>query len=117
MSEDNDRDLEKTKELFEFLQGNSPDGVTVGDGPKLTPDQAWTVIWYLGNQYWQVTDHIDRCGVCGELYHSWQEGECLDFGNAPYHFCEECMTGEVATAKRRLGRRLEESKKKQRTRK
>jgi hypothetical protein len=99
MSEQNDKDLKFTEELFQFLQGNAPEGYKIRRGhmPKLTPDQAWTVVWYLGNQYWQVTDRVERCDVCGSLYHSWQEGHCLDFGKAPYHFCDLCtLTDEFA---------------------
>lgn len=115
MSEKNDKDLEKTKELFEFLQGRTPDGYIIqGDHqPVLTPDQAWTVVWYLGNQYWQPTDAVERCDVCGDLYHSWQEGECMDYGNAPYHFCGNCDRSPEAHAKARTGRGLERAKKRQ----
>lgn len=96
MSEENDRDLDKTQELFSFLQGNIPEGCKIRRGhmPKLTADQAWTVIWWLGNQYWQVTDRVERCDVCGDLFHGWQGGECLDFGKGPYHFCDNCRDGE-----------------------
>lgn len=96
MSEANDIDLKKTQELFDFLQGKIPEGTIVSPShrPKLTPEQAWTVVWYLGNQYWQVTDRIERCCVCSELYHTWQGGSCLDFGKAPYNFCEGCFDGE-----------------------
>jgi len=89
-------DLERTEELFAFLQGRVPEGYGIKpkkDIPKLSADQAWTVIWYLGNQYWQVTDHVERCCVCGDLYESWAEGACLDYGKAPYHFCDPCMNG------------------------
>lgn len=84
--------LERTQELFDLLQGTLPDGYKIPrlERPKLTADQAWTVIWYLGNQYWQVTDHIDRCDVCGSLYNTYQEGHCLDYGKPPYNFCESC---------------------------
>lgn len=93
MSEENDKDLERTEALFGFLQGGLPKGCKIGRGhqPKLTADQAWTVIWYLGNQYWQVTDRVERCDICGSLYHSWQGGQTLDYGNAPYSFCDNCM--------------------------
>ena len=95
-------DLAITEELYQFLQGNVPEGYKIAESavPKLTADQAWTVIWFLGNLYWQVTDHIERCGVCGELYDTWAEGTCLDYGDAPYHFCEECSEGPEAEAKR-----------------
>lgn len=96
MSEKNDQDLKFTQELYDFLQGNQPQGYKVKRStmPKLSPDQAWTVIWYLGNQYWQVTDRVERCEVCGELFHTWQSGTCLDFGKAPYHFCDSCMMSD-----------------------
>lgn len=96
MSEKNQSDLDRTKELFQFLQGKVSEGYTipVKEIPKLTADQAWTVIWYLANQYWQVTDHVERCCVCGDLYDSWSSGNCLDFGKAPHHFCENCMDGD-----------------------
>ena len=96
MSEQNDKDLKLTEELFEFLQGKMPEGTKVPrkERPKLTADQAWTVIWYLGNQYWQVTDRVERCEVCGELFHTWQGGGCLEYGKAPYHFCDSCMSSD-----------------------
>ena len=94
-------DLARTQELFEFLQGTVPDGYKIDPDhtPKLTPEQAWTVIWYLGNQYWQVPDYVERCGVCGDLYHAHSDGTCLDFGDAPYHFCSSCDSGEKYHAK------------------
>lgn len=73
-------DLEKTQELFAFLQGKIPDGYKIKQchRPNLSPDEAWTVIWYLGNLYWQVPDHIERCGVCGNLYDSIESDKCPD---------------------------------------
>lgn len=96
MSEENDKDLENTQELFDFLQGKQPDGFKFSKSrmPRLTPDQAWAVILYLGNACWQVTDRVERCDVCGSLYHTWQEGHCLDYGRAPYHFCDSCRNGD-----------------------
>ncbi|KKL95173.1 hypothetical protein LCGC14_1857240, partial [marine sediment metagenome] len=79
-------------ELFAFLQGSVPEGCHLQPDkvPKLTDAQAWTVIWYLGELHWQVTDYIERCNVCGGLFDSNVEGACLDYGEAPYHFCEAC---------------------------
>lgn len=90
-------DLTRAQELFDFLQGKVPKGYKIPrkNRPKLTADQAWTVMWYLGNQYWQVPDHIERCDVCGDIYDSHAEGDCLDFGKAPYHFCESCQSSWV----------------------
>lgn len=101
MSEKNDNDLRQTKELFQFLQGKLPEDYKVPrkEMPNLSADQAWTVIWYLGNLYWQVTDRVERCDVCGDLYHSWQEGETLDFGKTPYSFCGSCCDGDEYATK------------------
>lgn len=91
----NPSDLDRTEELFAFLQGTVPEGYSIKPDhvPQLTDDQAWTVIWYLGNLYWQVTDHIERCDVCGDLFDSEGGGNCLDYGEAPYDFCdnETCL--------------------------
>lgn len=102
-AEQNEKDLKQTEQLYEFLQGHDPEGFKIARHlmPKLTADQAWTVIWYLGNQYWQVTDHVERCGVCGNLYNSWNSGDCLDYGRAPHFFCDSCMNGEAYRRKSR----------------
>lgn len=86
-------ELERTEDLFRFLQGEVPEGCKIRRGhmPRLTADQAWTVIWWLGNEYWQVMDYIERCCVCGGLYDSHRSGTCLDYGNAPHHFCDTCI--------------------------
>lgn len=93
MSEITKTELERTEDLFRFLRGEVPEGCKIQKRkmPKLTADQAWTVIWWLGNEYWQVPDFIERCGVCGDLFDSEREGACLDYGKAPYHFCDDCI--------------------------
>lgn len=85
--------LDQVEELFDFLQGTVPAGYSLRDDavPHLTADQAWTAVWYLQNLYWQVPDHIERCNVCGRLFDSHSEGDCLDYGEKPYLFCDECM--------------------------
>jgi len=97
-------DLKHTNALFDLLQGRVPDDckIKASHVPHLTPDQAWTVIWWLGNQYWQVTDHIERCDVCGDLYDTHCGGECLDWGETPYHVCDECVHDDVVEAKREM---------------
>ena len=96
-------DLERTEALFQFLQGHIPEDCTIRRGhmPKLTADQAWTVIWYLGNQCWQVSDRIERCCVCGDLYDADREGATLDYGKGPYMFCDNCRNGDEFAKKMR----------------
>lgn len=94
-------ELERTEKLFAFLQGNIPESYRIHrkGRPKLTADQAWTVIWYLGNEYWQVPDYIERCDVCGDLYSSHEGGDCLDYGEGPRFFCDCCMEGNEYSKK------------------
>lgn len=96
-------DLERTQELLDFLMGVFPDRYKIPkkQRPKLTREQAFTVIWYLGNQYWQVTDHVEKCDVCGALYDAHREGACLDYGRAPYSFCDNCISSEEFHKKNR----------------
>lgn len=105
MREERD-DLETTEDLFSLLQGTLPKGYEIPDDhiPKLSADQAWTVIWYLQGLYWQPGDAIDRCEVCGDLYDSGCEGDSLDYGEPPYHFCVPCMASEAYTEKEQRGK-------------
>ncbi len=91
--------LEMTEDLFAFLQGDVPAGCHYIDVPHLTAAQAWTVIHHLGNLHWQVPDFIERC-ACGDLFDSELEGDCLDYGEFPFHFCGACCYGPEAEAKR-----------------
>jgi hypothetical protein len=86
-------DLDKMAQLFAFLQGTLPEGYQMGANcvPNLTPNQAWTVIWYIQELHWQLPDNIERCDLCGRLYDSWAEGDCLDYGDSPYNFCDMCV--------------------------
>lgn len=89
--------LDRTQEIFDFLQGKVPESVRIpkADRPTLTPEQAWTVIWFLGNAYYEVPDFIERCEICGDLFDSNKGGSCLDFGKPPYHFCGDCDNGQA----------------------
>lgn len=95
-------ELEKTQALFDLLRGEIPDDCRIEPDciPRLTADQAWCVIWWLGNQYWQVPDFIEMCGVCGRLFNTEESGECLDWGEPPYHVCDGCTYDESVEAKR-----------------
>jgi len=92
-------DLERTIELFEFLQGKVPEGMELDDVPQLTPDAAESVLYVLREhksfKNWSIPDSIRRCDVprCGEWFDSDSEGDYLGFGEPPYHFCSGCEDG------------------------
>ncbi|KKL03962.1 hypothetical protein LCGC14_2620850 [marine sediment metagenome] len=71
--------VEKVNELFEFLTDEKiPEGVCIKSRPKLSPNKAWSLIWFLQEVTHCLPDHIERCDVCGELYDSNAEGYWLD---------------------------------------
>lgn len=93
--------IDQVKELRQFLMGDIPDGFIIPEDaiPKLTPSQAWTVIWHLGNLYMGVGDNVSRCDVCGDLFDSESDGSILDFGDSPYSFCGGCEFSEEFSEK------------------
>lgn len=82
--------LERTEELFEFLQGTVPDGhrIDAEHIPHLTAEQAWTVIWYLSELHWQVPDHIERCDACGSLFDTNDSGVGIEINDLTRYFCD-----------------------------
>jgi hypothetical protein len=42
---------------------------------------------------------VERCEVCGALFHREQGGDCLDYGKAPHNFCDNCMESEAYATK------------------
>lgn len=102
-------ELETAKELHEFLQGNIPEGYKIPEGhvPNLNADQAATVVWYLGNLYKKISDCVERCGVCGEYFHTSCEGEINDHAPGPVHVCGNCLESDEAIRQRRIGRHME----------
>jgi len=87
-------DLEWIQELYLFLQGNVPDGITLGRGgrPRLTQKQAFSVIWYLQEHFPLLPDEIERCDACGQLYDSYAEGNYSE--KRQKHFCHMCDDGK-----------------------
>ncbi len=70
---------DKVDELFRYLTDEKiPDGIHVKSRPRLSPNKAWSLIWFLQEVTHCLPDHIERCDVCGELYDSWGEGYMLD---------------------------------------
>ena len=45
-----------------------------GDSKTLSPETAFTIIWYLQEHLSIFPDQIEKCSICGELYDSYIEG-------------------------------------------
>lgn len=85
-------DLEQTKSLFEFLQGNNQSEVIEfkdGSIPKLTPEQAFSVIYYLQEELKVIPDVYEKCDECHEIFNTDSEGR----QNLKSHkfFCDGCL--------------------------
>lgn len=93
MSGRNKLTLESVNELYLFLQGYAPEGVSVSELPNLSPNEAFSVIWFLQGHLRVIPDHLEQCDKCNELYDSRGEGEYRvdehDFVTG--RRCDDCM--------------------------
>lgn len=73
-----DTTLEKVQEFYNWLQGESrPDGIEFTNSPKLTPEEAFCVIYYLQEELWVLPDKYEMCRECKDIYDSENEGACI----------------------------------------
>lgn len=83
--------LEDTQELYDLLTLHElPEGYKMEDlPPKMTGNQAFSLIWFLQERLRCLPDRIEHCGNCGDIFDSWSE-------NAEYvdalgkMLCESC---------------------------
>lgn len=85
-------DLEWIEEFYEFMQGEVPEGITLGKGSKIniSKKKAFTIIWYLQEHMPVLPDRIDQCDKCGDLYDSYSSGYYSE--KQGKHFCSYCDT-------------------------
>lgn len=86
-----DTDLEWINEFYRFLQGETPEGMSLGYGSKLklTKRKAFAIIWYLQEHFCLLPDHIEQCSDCGELYDSHSSGYHSE--KRAKFYCEGCI--------------------------
>jgi len=70
--------LEQVRELHQFLQGVVPKEVQLANPPKLTPEKAFDVIWFLQEHLGVLPDNFEMCQVCHEIFDQHSEGWVLD---------------------------------------
>lgn len=84
-------DIEWVTEFYNFLQGEIPDSIKIKQPIKLTPDEAFMVVWYLQEHFSILPDEIEKCDNCGEIYDSGREGVYLEEPNENgQSFCNTC---------------------------
>lgn len=67
-------DLERIEELYEFLQGNVPEGMHMKCPPRLSKRKAFRIIYFLQEHMGLLPDNIERCISCDELFDTHNEG-------------------------------------------
>lgn len=80
--------LEGVKELYSYLQGNSVDKITQLYAPKLSPDEAFSVIYILQEHFEAISDEFEQCAKCKELYDTSYGGNHYD--NVGINLCDGC---------------------------
>lgn len=87
-------DEEWIEEFYQFLQGEIPDGIRIDDKEsqlKLSPQQAYTVLWYLREHFPLLPDFFAQCDNCKSIYNSDNSGYYSEKGNEIGHsFCGGC---------------------------
>lgn len=71
-------DVEEVSKFFNWLQGKGTEcSITSEYQPQLSPEEAFSVIYYLQEEMEILPDNIEMCRECGELFDSDAEGTCI----------------------------------------
>ena len=71
--------LEQVQEFHSWLQGKScPDGIEFTHLLKLTPEEAFCVIYYLQEELEILPDSYEMCRECKDIYDSYNEGAYIN---------------------------------------
>lgn len=89
------RDIDWLREFYGFLQGDVSEGMHISEEIKLSPRQAFSIIYYLRERLRVFPDNIERCSVCNDLYDSDCEGEYSELEEK--HYCGGCEYSSEAT--------------------
>jgi hypothetical protein len=77
------------QEFYDYLQGKSiPHGFENLITQKLTPDEAWEIIYVLQEGMRIIPDHFEKCDICGDLYDTDNSGRYSELEEK--NFCDGC---------------------------
>ncbi|GAG27329.1 unnamed protein product, partial [marine sediment metagenome] len=82
--------LEQTQELYQFLQGELPEGFMLKTPPKLSGKMAFTIIYVLQEKFKLIPDHFEHCERCDVVFD-------MDFGGDHFddpgiNLCDSCVS-------------------------
>jgi len=86
--------IKQVEDFYLMLQGKDidSDGFSLGHKFNLTPNKAFTIIWYLQEILKIIPDRFEKCDVCKELYNSYSSGHYSE--KKGKHYCDSCDTFE-----------------------
>lgn len=71
--------LEQVQEFHSWLQGKSyPNGIEFAHSLKLTPGEAFSVIYYLQEELGILPDNYEMCQECKDIYDGYNEGTYIN---------------------------------------
>lgn len=67
--------IESVRQFYDWLQGgDNPLGISFKRNPKMTADEAFSVIYYLQEELRVIPDNYEQCRECKCLFDSHEEG-------------------------------------------
>lgn len=91
--------IEQVQEFMDFLTGDeTPEGFTFQAPPSLSPQGAFSVVYYLQERLSVLPDSFEMCRTCKALFDTDHDGFTLDGKSAPdeWHL-EHGVTAEMLT--------------------
>lgn len=80
-------DLEQVDEIFRFLQGEKVGTVQCKEMPHLSPEEAFSVIYFLQEGVELLPDRIEQCLGCLQLL----DADCCGYYKEDVgHYCDDC---------------------------
>lgn len=82
--------LERVQDFYSWLQGKRcPDGMEFTHLLRLTPEEAFCVIYYLQEELEILPDNYEMCRECKNIYDSYDEGTYINEDSTVFEDGEE----------------------------
>lgn len=76
--------LEQVEQFMNLLTGTwLPENWTPDNVPKMTPREAFTVVYYMQEFLHVLPDHYEQCNICSEMYDTEWGGFTIDTADEP----------------------------------
>ncbi len=83
-------DIEKVKELYDFLTGGTPEGMFFNktSKPKMSHKKAFAVIYYLQEHLNIIPDYFELCWNCRDIFNTETDG--IYWKSKGRYYCGGC---------------------------